>query len=128
MITDKQISEQYLSIHTAPMQAVYMRRRSYSPIWDWATIVDLRSQSGENGSPSSDSLSPWNHISYVNQNDSQSSSRYPSLHTRHVHSSSTPTSINRLWFCLALAPCASVPGTCFIFSSDFSQTHEIGSR
>lgn len=29
------------------------------PIWDWATIVDLRSHSGEKGSPSSASLSPW---------------------------------------------------------------------
>lgn len=31
-----------------------------SPIWDWATMVDVRSQRGENGSPSSASLSPCN--------------------------------------------------------------------
>lgn len=30
-----------------------------SPIWDWATNVEVRSQSGEKGSPSSASLSPW---------------------------------------------------------------------
>ena len=30
-----------------------------SPIWDWATMVDFRSHSGEKGSPSSASLSPW---------------------------------------------------------------------
>lgn len=34
-------------------------RSSKLPIWDWATIVDFRSQSGENGSPNSASLSPW---------------------------------------------------------------------
>lgn len=29
-----------------------------SPIWDWATMVDLRSHNGEKGNPSSASLSP----------------------------------------------------------------------
>lgn len=33
-------------------------RSSVLPICDWATIVDFRSQSGENGSPNSASLSP----------------------------------------------------------------------
>lgn len=32
---------------------------SDSPIWDWATNVEVRSQSGEKGRPSSASLSPW---------------------------------------------------------------------
>lgn len=30
-----------------------------SPICDWATSVEVRSQRGEKGSPSSASLSPW---------------------------------------------------------------------
>lgn len=41
---------------------------SLSPICDCATIVDFRSQSGENGSPSSASLSPWKHKSFLSQN------------------------------------------------------------
>lgn len=43
---------------------------SLSPICDCATIVDFRSQSGENGSPSSASLSPWKHKSFLSQNPS----------------------------------------------------------
>lgn len=113
---------------------------SLSPICDCATIVDFRSQSGENGSPSSASLSPWKHKSFLSQNPpvfdifgqirrtlQTCTHTHLCLHTYHC----TPyahTSINRPWIRLSPSPSAFGPQMCFIFSSVLSQTDEMWSR
>lgn len=107
--------------------------RSHSPIWDCATIVDFLSQSGENGRPSSASLSPWNNSSFLSQNHSQSLQKHTHTHTlHHTPPEYSPpyahTSINRLWISLAPALSAFGPQMCFIFSTDLSQTDEMWSR
>ncbi len=115
----------------------------HSPIWDCATIVDFRSQRGENGRPSSASLSPWKYESFLSQSHSQSlvsskihSSLQPHTHTHthiHTHTPPPPPHAHTLLstgfrVCLAPAPWASGPQMCFIFSFDLSQTDEMWSR
>lgn len=43
----------------SPSQSSPPCEKGYSPIWDCATRVEVRSHSGEKGRPSSASLSPW---------------------------------------------------------------------
>lgn len=45
--------------HSFPFIILSPCRKGYSPIWDCATRVEVRSHSGEKGRPSSASLSPW---------------------------------------------------------------------
>lgn len=57
--TTERLLESVTEWHLHSQLNLYHIKRSHcSPIWDWATMVDLRSHSGENGNPSSASLSP----------------------------------------------------------------------
>lgn len=66
---------------------------THSPIWDCATIVDFRSQSGENGSPSSASLSPCKYSKFLSKNNCQSlfleKHSPPSKHMHTTHCTNT---------------------------------------